>query len=181
MARSQVEIPGSVLLALAGGVAWLLGTAALPAGAATVVLAVGLVVTGWLFREVRRRSPARSGRLDRDRRARVVRLLAVGAGIAAVGGLALGTFGLSELAFPLTVLVGGAVLLPMASLVGARAYLALGGALMVLGAAGALLALDSAGPTYPQGVVGMVAGVLLWVTAAQQAGMLADLRHRSRR
>ncbi len=58
-----------------------------------------------------------------------------------------------------------------------RSLLALGGALMVLGAAGALLALDSSGQLYPQGVVGLVAGGLFWLTSAHRTGLLADLRH----
>ena len=37
--RRQVEVPGSAVLALAGGAAWLAGSAALPSGAGTVVLA----------------------------------------------------------------------------------------------------------------------------------------------
>lgn len=172
-----MELPGSAVLALAGGVAWLLGTAALSAGTGTVVLAAGLAGTAWLFREARRR-PASGPPLHRAGRARVLRLLAIGAGVAALGGLGLSLFGLAELAFPLAVGVAGAVLLPLASLVGARAYLALGAGLMLVAATGALRALDTVGPAYPQGFVGMAAGALLWLTAAQQAGLLAELRDR---
>ena len=42
--RTQVEVPGSAVLALAGGAVWLVGSAALPHGAGTVVLAVGIAV-----------------------------------------------------------------------------------------------------------------------------------------
>lgn len=182
MGRSQIEVPGPAVLVLAGGVAWLFGTAALPAGPATVVLAAGLVVTVWLFREVRSRTIG--GRhLDASRRRRVLRLGLVGFGIAAVGSAALGVTGYSELSVPLTTALLGALLVPLASVVERRVYLTVGAALMVVGAAGTLLALGSAGATYPQGMVGLVAGLVLWVAGAQQAGLLDELsgRIRSRR
>ena len=54
-------------------------------------------------------------------------------------------------------------------------------ALMVLGAAGAVLALDSAGALYPQGVVGLGAGAVLWLFGAQRTGLLAEVRERTGR
>jgi PDZ domain-containing secreted protein len=44
-----------------------------------------------------------------------------------------------------------------------------------------VLALNSAGTTESQGLVGLVGGVLLWVAAAQQAGLADELRERIRR
>src|SRR5918994_2403627 len=64
--RSQVEVPGSGVLALAGGAMWLVGSSALPPGAGTVVLAVGIAATVWLLMQGGR---DRGGpRLDRHRR-----------------------------------------------------------------------------------------------------------------
>ena len=51
---------------------------------------------------------------------------------------------------------------------------------MVLGASGAVLALGSAGQLYPQGLVGLGAGAVLWLFGAQRTGLLAELRQRSR-
>ncbi len=85
--RKQVEVPGSAVLALAGGAAWLAGSAALPSGAGTVVLAAGLAVTVWLMVQATRAGgTGRGPRLDRDRRRRVLSLLVVGVGLVVLGG-----------------------------------------------------------------------------------------------
>jgi hypothetical protein len=170
------------VLALAGGVAWLAGSAALPSGAGTVVLAVGIAVTVWLVvRATRAGGSGRGPRLDRDRRRRVITLVVVGVGVVVLGGMLLRATGRAELTVPLTVAVCGALLLPLASLLDRRSLLAVGAALMLLGAGGAVLALNSAGTAESQGVVGLIGGVLLWVAAAQQAGLTGELRDRIRR
>lgn len=177
--RRQVEVPGSAVLALAGGAAWLAGSVALPSGAGTVVLAAGLAVTVWLMVQATRAGgTGRGPRLDRDRRRRVLFLLVVGVGLVVLGGTLLRATGRAELTVPVTVAVGGALLLPLASLLDRRSLIALGAALMLLGAGGAVLALNSAGATESQGVVGLVGGVLLWAAAAQQAGLTTQLRNR---
>jgi hypothetical protein len=180
--RRQVEVPGSAVLALAGGGAWLAGSAALPSGAGTVVLAVGLAVTVWLMMQATRvGASGRGPGLNRHRRRRVIYLFGVGVGLVALGGTLLRESGRAELTVPLTVAVCGALLLPLASLLDRRSLIALGAALMLLGAGGAVLALNSAGVAESQGLVGLVGGVMLWVAAAQQAGLTTELRHRIRR
>jgi hypothetical protein len=179
--RRQVDVPGSAVLALAGGVAWLAGSAALPSGTGTVVLALGIAVTAWLMVRATRTGGSGRGPLDRDRRRRVIRLVVVGIGLVVLGGILLRATGRAELTVPLTVAVCGALLLPLASLVDRRGLLAVGAALMLLGAGGAVLALNSAGTAESQGLVGLVGGVLLWAAAAQQAGLTDDLRDRIRR
>lgn len=170
------------MLALAGCAAWLAGSMALPSGAGTVVLAAGLAVTVWLMVQATRAGgTGRRPRLDRDRRRRVLYLLVVGVGLVVLGGTLLRATGRAELTVPVTVAVGGALLLPLASLLDRRSLIALGAALMLLGAGGAVLALNSAGATESQGVVGLVGGVLLWAAAAQQAGLTTQLRNRIRR
>lgn len=179
--RRQVEVPGSAVLALAGGAAWLAGSAALPSGAGTVVLAVGIAVTAWLTVRVTRSGGTGRAPLDRDRRRRVIRLVVVGIALVVLGGMLLRATGRAELTVPLTVAVCGALLLPLASLVDRRSLLAVGAALMLLGAGGAVLALNSAGTAGSHGLVGLAGGVLLWAAAAQQAGLTDDLRDRIRR
>ena len=177
----QVEVSGTAVLALAGGAAWLVGSAALPAGVATVVLAVGIAVTVWLVIQVSRAVGVRGPRLDRDRRRRVAALVVVGVVLIAVGSTLLRATGRGELAVPLAVAVCGALLLPLASVLDRRGLLVVGAGLMVLGAAGALLALNSAGRAEPQGLVGLAGGVLLWIAAAQGGGLAGELRTRIRR
>jgi hypothetical protein len=180
--RRQVDVPGSAVLALAGGVAWLVGSAALASGTGTVVLAVGIAVTVWLVVQATRSGrPARGPGLDRDRRRRVITLVVVGVVLVVLGGMLLRATGRAELTVPLTVAVCGALLLPLASVLDRRSLMAVGAALMLLGAGGAVLALNSAGTAEPQGLVGLVGGVLLWAAAAQQAGLADELRHRIRR
>jgi uncharacterized membrane protein len=182
LVRRQVEIPGSAVLALAGGTAWLVGSAALSSGTGTVVLALGIAVTAWLtVRATRAGSTVRGPRLDRDRRRRVITLIVVGVGLVVLGGMLLRATGRAELTVPLTVAVCGALLLPLASVLDRRSLLAVGAALMLLGAGGAVLALNSAGTTESQGLVGLVGGVVLWAAAAQQAGLTGELRDRIRR
>ena len=177
--RRQVEVPGSAVLALAGGAAWLVGSAALPGGPGTVVLALGLAVTVWLtVRASRAGSLGRGPRIDGQRRRRVVYLVAVGIGLVVLGSTLLGANGRGELSVPLAAAVCGALLVPLASLLDRRGLLALGGGLMLLGAGGAVLALNSAGRTESQGLIGFAGGVLLWLTAAQQAGLMEELRDR---
>jgi hypothetical protein len=177
--RTQVELPGSGVLALAGGAMWLVGSAALPSGAGTVVLAVGIAATVWLLTRGGRGSGA--SRLDRHRRGRVVRLVVVGVGLIALGATLLRATGRAELTVPLAVGVCGLLLLPLASLLERRSLVALGGALMLLGAGGAVLALNTVGSTGPQGLVGLAAGLLLWLAAARQSGLVDRVRSRLRR
>jgi hypothetical protein len=178
--RRQVEVPGSSVLALAGGVAWLVGSTALPSGDGTVVLAVGLAVTVWLMIQAAR-AGSRGPRIDRSRRRRAISLVLAGVGLVALGSMVLRTTGRAELTVPLAAAICGALLLPMASLLDRRGLLAVGGGLMLLGAGGAVLALNSAGGVESQGLVGFVGGLLLWLAAAQQAGLMGELRARIRR
>lgn len=177
MGRSQIEVPGPALLVLAGGVGWLLGSGALDPGAGTVVLAVGLGATVWLFGVVRGRAAHGVPAHPRTRR-RVLRLLGTAAAAVVAEFLLLGLTPYGELAAPLAAAIIGASLLPLASLLDTRTFLVAGGGLIVLGAAGALYALNSGGAAGPLGLVGMGGALLLWGAAAAQVGLLAELRDR---
>jgi hypothetical protein len=164
----------------AAGVWWTVGAAALDSGLTTVVLAAGLGVTGGMAVALRRRFGSGEP-LPAGGRGRLVRLLVGAAALIAVVAAGLGYIGYAELTVPVACAVVGAALLLAASLLEDRAPVAAGSALLVLGAAGAVLALDSVGTLYPQGVVGLGAGTLLWLFGAQRTGLLAEFRERARR
>ena len=90
----------------------------------------------------------------------------------------LGFLGYAELTIPLAAVVVGVALLLLAPVLDDRTPVAAGATLMVLGAAGAVLALGSAGQLYPQGLVGLGAGALLWLFGAHRTGLLAEVRAR---
>jgi hypothetical protein len=159
---------------------WTVGAAALDGGLGTVVLAAGLGLTGLLVMAVRSRHGSGEP-LPRGGRGRFLRLLGITAALVAVAGTVLGTLSWAELTVPLAAVMVGAAATMLSSQLDERSLLALGGALMVLGAGGALLALDSAGRLYPQGMVGLAAGALFWLTSAHRTGLLAEMRYRARR
>lgn len=178
MVGSEVRMP--YLELLAGGVWWTVGAGVLDSGTGTVVLAAGLGITGSLFMAVRRRHGS-GAPLPPGGRARLLRLVAVAVvlGALVVGSLTFLNSG--ELAVPAVCVLVGAVLVALSSQLDQRSVLAVGAALMVLGAVGALLALNSAGLLYPQGVVGLGAGISLWTAAGYRTGLLAELRGRVER
>jgi hypothetical protein len=165
---------------IAGAAWWTIGAAALAGGTGTVVLAAGLGLTGVLVVALRRRYGS-GVQLPRGGRGRFLRLLGITAALVAVAGTVLGTVGWGEITVPVAAAMVGVAVLMLSSQLDERSLLALGGALMVLGAAGTLLALRSAGVFYPQGMVGLVAGALFWLTAAHRTGLLAEARERARR
>jgi hypothetical protein len=168
------------LEAAAGGVWWIVGAAALTAGAGTVVLAAGLGVTGALMLALHRRFGS-GAPLPPGGRTKLLQIVIGAVVVVAIAGTLLGLVSLGELAVPLACAIVGCALFPLSSLLDERSLLAAGGALLVLGAVGALLALDSAGTLYPQGLVGMVAGAVFWLAAAVRTGLLAEVRGRVRR
>ena len=78
---------------------------------------------------------------------------------------------------PLTVGVCGLLLLPLASLLDRRSLIALGGVLILLGAGWGTSSRSTpqAAPE-SQGLVGLAAGLLLWVAAATQSGADRPIR-----
>lgn len=168
------------LEAVAGGVWWIVGAAALMAGTGTVVLAAGLGVTGALVVALRGRYGS-GAPLPPGGRTRLLRIVIGAVVLIAIAGTVLGMVSLGELAVPVACAVVGCALFPLSSVLDERSLLAAGAALLVLGALGALLALDSAGTFYPQGLVGMGAGAVLWLVAAVRTGLLAEVRGRVRR
>lgn len=164
---------------IVGGMWWTVGAAALKPGTGTVVLAAGLGVTAGLVLAVRRRHGSGAA-LPRGGRRRLLRLILITIALIVAASASLGSVGWAELAIPAACVLVGVALWPLSTRLDERALLAVGAALMVLGAGGAILALDSAGELYPQGVVGLGAGALLWLEGAHRGGLIAELRQRSR-
>lgn len=173
MART-VTLSAAAVLALGGGVGWLVGSSALDAGVGTVVLALGLGVTAWLFVTGSRGAAERP--MERWRSRRLVRLAVMGLVVIAGGSALLGFTPYGELAVPFGFGVVGVLLVPASSLLGDRTYLALGAALMLLAAVGAFLALNSVGQLYPRGLVGLGAGLILWAASAHRSDLVGQLR-----
>lgn len=162
-------LPG---VAVAGGVLWwAVGSQALPAGAGTLVLAVGLLVGAGLYTASRRRV---RGRAPAPVRAGLRRLALLG-GILVLGAvLGLRALGWGELSVPVACALLGGCLVPAAELLGRRGCVALGAGLMLVGAVGAVLALRSAGDLYSTGLVGFAAGAQLWLAAAVGLGLMSE-------
>ena len=172
MARS-VTLSSASVLALGGGLAWLVGSSALDAGLGTVVLAAGLALTVWLTVTAGRHGGDRP--LERWRSKRLVQLAVLGVVLVVAASVLLGLVGYGELGVPVAFFVVGALLVPAASTLDDRSWLLLGAVLMVLAALGGLLALNSAGALYPRGLVGLGAGLLLWAASAQRSGLLRGI------
>jgi hypothetical protein len=171
--RRPVLNPASVGT-VAGVLGWAVGSLAFPVGAGTLVLAVGLLAAGALYRAARWRASRRP--VPAWARARLLRLGLLGALLLVAISVGLGAAGYAELTVPVGCTVVGACLLPAAGLLDSRGCVPLGAALMLLGAAGALLALRSVGEVLPMGLVGLGAGALLWAAVAVDAGLHRELR-----
>jgi hypothetical protein len=177
--RAVSGIPLPQLEVLLGGAGWVAGSLGFGAGGGTLVMAAGLLLTGWLFTTVRRREGL-AGRLDRGLRARVLRLVVLVAVVLVVVGIGLPLIGQGwgELTVPVGAAVVGAGLCSLSTLLGERSFVAVGGVLIVLGAVGALLALNFGGAALPVGVVGIGGAAVLWLAGVRRTGLVEELRER---
>jgi hypothetical protein len=171
------------------GVAWwTVGAIVLDSGVGVVVLAAGLGITGGLVTMLRRRYGS-GAPLPRRAWSRLLRVLGITAALIVSGNALLKIVArmipdlawIGELGVPIACVITGIAFVMLSSQFDERIFIAAGGGMMVLGAAGCLLALDSAGRLYPQGVVGLAAGAMLWLVAAHRTGLVAEVRDRTRR
>lgn len=176
--RGGMRVP--YLEAVAGGAWWVVGAAALSTGPGTVTLAAGLGATAGLVVALRRRHGAGEP-LPPGGRTTLLQSVVGAVVLIAIAGTLLGMASLGGLSVPLACAITGGALFPLSTLLDHRSLLAAGAVLLVLGAAGALMALGPAGALHPQGLVGMAAGLVLWITAAVRTGLLAEARGRVRR
>lgn len=166
------------LLPVLGGVWWTVGSVALDSGPGTLVLALGLSASVALGIGLRRRF----GRvaLPSGGRTRLLRVAVAAVVGILLGGAGLRLLGLGEIAVPLACGITAFALLALVRVVDERFYVALAGALLVLAAAGAVAATSTPGALYPQGLVGLGAGLLCWAVAAVRGGLLAEVWARRR-
>lgn len=154
---------------------WTVGAVALDPGVGTVVLAAGLVATGWLVLTVRR-THGSGVPLRRGGRAELLRRAGVTLGLIAALSMAAAWLGWGELLAPAACVLVGIAVARLAGLLGARSVLVVGWALAALGVAGGVLALNTPGQLYGQGLVGLGAAVLLWLAGAHRTRVLAAAR-----
>jgi hypothetical protein len=161
------------------GVAWLtVGTLGLGAdGAGTLLLAGGIALVVFILVENRRRG---SQTLDPRRSTDLMRYGGIAIGAIIVESVLLGL--LSEAGFGpgIAAVITGVAFLSLARSTGQRPTQWLGIALIVLGVLGGLMSTQETSSFVSQGLLGLLCGVLLLVSAADRIGLLETLRDRAR-
>lgn len=167
-----------VLVEIVVGLAWLaVGTLGLTSqGAGTLVLALGIGVGIWIGVENRRRGPQV---FDPARSAEVLKLAGGAAAAVLVASILFGLIGLSGYLPGLSLVVTGAAFLMLYRVTTQRPTQWLGIVLVVLGALSAFLSAQTATGFASQGLLGLLAGILVLVSAADRVGLLAMLRDRA--
>jgi hypothetical protein len=161
------------------GVAWLtVGTLGLGAdGAGTLLLAGGIALVVFILVENRRRG---SHAFDPRRSADLMRYAAIAAGAVIVESVLLGLISEAGFAPGIAAVITGIAFLVLARSTGQRPTQWLGVALVVLGVFGALMSTQETSSFVSQGLLGLLCGVLLLVSAADRIGLLETLRDRVR-
>lgn len=168
-----------MLVELGAGLVWLaVGTLGLGAdGAGTLVLAVGIAAAIGIGVENRRRGPRP---FDPSRSVEVLRL---GGGVivlVVVASIALGLLWASDFLPGLALLLTGGAFVLLHRSTGQRPTQWLGIALVAAGLLSALITTATAGGFVSQGLLGVLAGVLLLLSAADRVGLVEMLRDRAR-
>lgn len=165
------------------GLIWLaIGTVGLGAdGVGTLLLAFGIAAVAYVLVQNRRQGP---GVFDAARSAQLLRLGAGTIAAVVVASILLGIIGFADYLPGLAaVLTGGAFVL-LAGTTGQKPTKWLGIALVVLGLISAFASTQEANPEtggfVSQGLLGLLAGVLLVASAADRVGLLSMLRDRIR-
>lgn len=166
-----VPVPVPVFELWVGLAWWVAGAAALDAGVGTLVLAAALIAMVWLFRTVRHTHGA-GAPLPRGGRAELLRRGGVTLGLVVALSTALMYFGYGVFTAPIAAVLVGLALVRTSRLLGSGAVAAAGAVLVGLGAAGAYVALNASGQSYGQAVVGLGAGLALWVAGGYRTRVL---------
>lgn len=177
MRQPALGVPAPSLEIVLGTLAWTVGAAGLASGFGTVLVALGLFLTAYLW-FVRRRTRAMAVMLHPERKRRMQRLVLVGvAGIVLLPSV-LALVGYGELATAVSAALVGVLLIMASTVLEERSLVAVGGVVLVIAALGAFLALNSAGTGGSQPVIGLGAGLVLWVAAMRRLGVLDELGRR---
>jgi hypothetical protein len=161
------------------GVGWLtVGTLGLGAdGAGTLLLAGGIALVVFILVENRRRG---SNALDPRRSADLMRYGGIAIGAIIVESVLLGLISEAGFGPGIAAVITGIAFLTLARSTGQRPTQWLGIALIVLGVLGALMSTQETSSFVSQGLLGLLCGVLLLVSAADRIGLLETLRDRAR-
>jgi hypothetical protein len=161
------------------GVAWLtVGSLGLGSdGAGTLLLAAGIALVVFVLVENRRRG---SRSFDAPRSADLLRYGAFAVGGIVVVSVLLGLISEAGFAPGLSAVITGVAFLAVARSTGQRPTQWLGIAFVVLGVLAALLSTQETSSFVSQGLLGLLCGLLVLVSAADRIGMLDTLRDRMR-
>ncbi len=168
-----------VLVEIGAGLIWLaVGTLGLGAeGAGTLVLAVGIAIGIGIGVENRRRGPRP---FDPARSMELLRLAGAAVVVVVVASIAFGLLSASAFLPGLAMIVTGGALVLLSRSTGQRPTRWLGLAAIVLGVLSALVSTIESGGFVSQGLLGLLLGVLILVSAADRVGLVEMLRDRSR-
>jgi uncharacterized membrane protein HdeD (DUF308 family) len=161
------------------GVAWLtVGTLGLGAdGAGTLLLAGGIALVVYIVVENRRRG---SHAFDPRRSADLMRYGAIAIVAIIAESVLLGLISEARYGPGIAAVITGVAFLALARSTGQRPTQWLGIALVVLGVLGGLMATQETSNLVSQGILGLLCGLLLLVSAADRIGLLETLRDRVR-
>ncbi|OLM17188.1 hypothetical protein Ae707Ps1_1447 [Pseudonocardia sp. Ae707_Ps1] len=179
MRQPSLGVPAPSLEIALGLLAWTVGAGGLASGFGTVLVALGVFLAAYLW-FVRRRNSALAVTLHPERKRRMQRLIVVGvAGIVLLPSI-LALVGYGELATALSAALVGVLLIQASSVLEERSLVATGGLVLLIAAFGAFLALtyEGQGTGSSQAVIGLGAGIVLWVAALRRLGILTDLSRR---
>lgn len=177
--QSSLGVPAPSLEIVLAMLAWTVGAGGLASGFGTVLVALGLFLTAYLW-IVRRRNAAMAVTLHPERKRRMQRLIIVGvAGIVLLPSL-LSLVGYGELSIAVSAALIGVLLIQASTVLEERSLVATGALVLLISAFGAFLALSwtGQGTGASQPVIGMGAGLVLWVAAMRRLGILEDLSRR---
>jgi uncharacterized membrane protein HdeD (DUF308 family) len=161
------------------GVAWLtVGSLGLGSdGAGTLLLAAGIALVVFVLVENRRRG---SRPFDPRTSGELLRYGAIAVGAIVVESVLLGLISESAFAPGIAAVITGVAFLALARSTGQRPTQWLGIALVVLGVLAALLSTQETSSFVSQGLLGLLCGILVLVSAADRIGLLETLRDRMR-
>ncbi|GLZ45030.1 hypothetical protein Acsp06_12150 [Actinomycetospora sp. NBRC 106375] len=168
-----------VLVELGAGLVWLaVGTLGLGAdGVGTLILAVGIAIAIGIGVENRRRGPRP---FDTSRSAEMLRLGGGVIAIVIIASIVLGLISASAFLPGLALVLTGGAFVLLSRSTGQQPTRWLGLVVVAAGVLSALVTTATAGGFVSQGLLGLLAGVLMLLSAADRVGLVEMLRDRAR-